>query len=320
VTFLWPLLLSFLAVAVGVISVYSLLSDMWLRDRRRTSERVDDEFLKQQRERVRGTSLFKDLGRMADELASEEPRLDWRHRLKLLIEQAGMDRSLYELLIATIGTAVFAGLALGLLLRSIWAFPPAALLGAAVPLWYVVARKKLRLKLMMRQLPDAFDSMARVLRAGHTLAQSLQMIVRDFDQPLAGEFAYCYEQQNLGLSPEASYEDLASRIDLFEVRIFALAMSVQQQTGGNVAELLDKLATGVRDRQQSFLRMQALTGESRMQAKVLIALPLVVFGILWVLKRSHAEKLLGEPKVLLAALAAQLLGALWIRAILRQED
>src|SRR5262249_57164429 len=123
-------------------------------------------------------------------------------------------------------------------------------------------------------LPDAFDLMARVIRAGQTMSQAIQSVADEFDQPLAGEFAYCYEQQNLGLSPEVALRDLARRTGLVEVKIFVLAMLVQQQTGGNLAELLDKLSGVVRERFRVPGKIKALTAEGRMQATVLLVLPL----------------------------------------------
>ena len=83
--------------------------------------------------------------------------------------------------------------------------------------------------------------MGRVIRAGQTMSQALQAVADEFPPPIAGEFAYCYEQQNLGLSPETALRDLARRTGLMELKIFVLALLVQQQTGGNLAELLDKL-------------------------------------------------------------------------------
>ena len=306
---LWPLLLIFVTVVVGLAGVYSLLSDLWLRDRQRISQRVDEEFLKNQRERARNTSPFKELDRLAAELATEEPRLSWRGWLVLLVEQAGLDYSPRTFLIASAGTAFLAGAVVGALTWSLLLAVPAALLAVGGPLWFLCWRKQRRLAKILAQLPDAFESMARVLRAGHTLTQALQMVVRDFNQPLAGEFAYCYEQQNLGLSPAAAYQDLARRVGLFEVRIFALAMSVQQQTGGNIAELLDRLTANVRERHRAALRLLALTGESRLQANVLLALPPVMFAVLWVLKREYIALLFKQPLVLLGMFVAQVLGA-----------
>lgn len=318
---IYPALLSFLAVTLGLLGLYSLLSDLWLRDRDRVCRRVDEEFLKNQRERVRNASLFKDLGRMAAELGtSDDPRPGWRQRLELLLEQSGLDLCLRTLVALTAAGAAAIGLGCGLVLRDPIACLPGVLVGAAAPTLVVCWRRRRRMDRLTAQLPDAFDNMARVLRAGRTLTQALQAIVRDFEQPLAGEFAYCHEQQNLGLPPAASYQDLARRIDLFELRVFALAMIVQQQVGGNVADLLDMLAVALRDRLRARLRLKALTAESRLQANVLLALPAVVFVILWFTKRDYVSLLLAQPRLLLAILVSQALGALWIRSLVQTDE
>ena len=139
---------------------------------------------------------------------------------------------------------------------------------------YVQLKRKARLEKLLSQLPDAFDLMARVIRAGQTMSQALQAVADEFDQPIAAEFAYCYEQQNLGLPPEVAFRDLARRTGLLEIKIFVLALLVQQQTGGNLAELLDKLADVVRERFRIRGKIKALTAEGRMQALVLLVLPL----------------------------------------------
>ena len=111
-----------------------------------------------------------------------------------------------------------------------------------MPLFYVQFKRKARLEKLRSQLPDAFDLMGRVIRAGQTMSQALLAVADEFAQPIAGEFAYCYEQQNLGLPPETAFRDLSRRTGLIEIKIFVLALLVQQQTGGNLAELLDKLS------------------------------------------------------------------------------
>ena len=117
-----------------------------------------------------------------------------------------------------------------------------------MPLLYVQLKRKRAAGEAPAQLPDAFDLMGRVIRAGQTMSQALQAVADEFPQPIAGEFAYCYEQQNLGLPPEVALRDLARRTGLLEIKIFVLALLVQQQTGGNLAELLDKLSTIIRER------------------------------------------------------------------------
>ena len=133
--------------------------------------------------------------------------------------------------------------------------------------------------------------MGRVIRAGQTMSQALQAVADEFPPPIAGEFAYCYEQQNLGLPPEAALRDLARRTGLLEIKIFVLALLVQQQTGGNLAELLDKLSDVIRERYQIRGKIKALTAEGRMQAIVLLALPPALFLIMLVMNRDYA----GDP-------------------------
>ena len=105
--------------------------------------------------------------------------------------------------------------------------------------------------------------MGRVVRAGQTISQALQAVADEFPPPIAAEFAYCYEQQNLGLSPESALRDLARRTGLLEIKIFVLALLVQQQTGGNLAELLDKLSGIIRERFRIRGQIKTLTAEGR---------------------------------------------------------
>jgi tight adherence protein B len=109
-------------------------------------------------------------------------------------------------------------------------------------------KRKARLEKLLSQLPDAFDLMGRVVRAGQTLSQGFQAVADEFAQPIAGEFSYCYEQQNLGLPPDVALRDLSRRTGQLELKIFVTAVLVQQQTGGSLAEMLDKLAGVIRQR------------------------------------------------------------------------
>jgi tight adherence protein B len=167
----------------------------------------------------------------------------------------------------------------------------------------------------MAQLPHAFDLMARVIRTGQTISQSLQAVADEFDPPVAAEFASCFEQQNLGLPLEAALRELGRRTGLLEVRIFVLAVLVQQQTGGNLAEMLDRLASIIRERFRVRGKIRALTAEGRIQALVLLALPPALLLIILVLNRSYGQVLLDHPYLLAGMVVSQALGALWIRKI-----
>jgi tight adherence protein B len=147
------------------------------------------------------------------------------------------------------------------------------------------------------------------------MSQALQAVADEFDQPISGEFSYCYEQQNLGLPSELALRELARRTGLLEVRIFVVALLVQQQTGGNLAELLDRLAAVIRERFRIRGKIKALTAEGRLQAVVLLAMPFVVLLILLALNRNYAQVLLDRPGLLGGMCFFEVLGALWIRKI-----
>jgi tight adherence protein B len=307
-------LLTFLAVVLAIVGLYSILSDLFLRDRSRVSNRVDEQLNQRLRDRAKKSLLFKDL--VAQDAAPEgEKRLSMRQRLEFLIEQSGVNVAPRRLLVIMAGVGLGLGLVVGLVFPNVLAAAAAALAGAAVPLLYVHFKRKARLEKLINQLPDAFDLMARVIRAGQTTSQALQGVADEFEQPISGEFAYCYEQQNLGLPPEAAFRDLARRTGLLEIRIFVLALLVQQQTGGNLAELLDRLANVIRARFRLRGKVQALTAEGRFQAIILLALPFALLGFIMVANWNYAQVLFDHPMLLVGMVIMEVLGALWIRQI-----
>jgi tight adherence protein B len=307
-------LVTFLAVVLTVVGVYSILSDVFLRDRSRVNKRVDEQLRQRQRDRAKKSMLFKDL--VPQEVAANaEERLSLRQRFEMMLEQSGLELAPRRLLriMAAVGLSV--GLVAALVRPSVLVVVSFALAGASVPLFYVLRKRKARLEKMIAQLPDAFDLMARVIRAGQTMAQAMLGVADEFDQPISAEFAYCYEQQNLGLPPEVALRGLARRTGLLEVRIFVLAVLVQQQTGGNLAELLDRLATVIRSRFRLRGKVKALTAEGRFQAILLLVLPFAMFLIILGLNRDYGLVLLDYPGMLAGMVVFEVLGALWIRKI-----
>ena len=307
-------MLTFIAVVMAALGVYSLLADMFLRDRSRVSQRVDRELRKRQREQVRKSTVFKNLATASIAAESLGPK-GLRARLEAMIEQSGVAVTPQRLL----GFMAAGGLSLGLIAGLVHWNPLTGLAGAAVgaaaPFLYVAVKRQRRLNKMMDQLPEAFDLMARIIRAGQTMAQSIQAVADEFDAPLAAEFAYCYEQQNLGLSPEASLRDLARRTGLLEIKIFVLALLVQQQAGGNLAELLDKLSTVIRERSRIRGKIRVLTAEGRFQAIVLLGLPPAMLLVLMFFNPEYGMVLFKHPSLLVGTFISEALGYLWIRRI-----
>jgi tight adherence protein B len=314
-----PTLLPFLtfgAVIAAVAGTYSIIADLYLRDRSRVNERIDDEFRKRQRERARKALVFKDLNQLAfDAAGDQEAAPDLRMRLHAMVEQSGLDLTLQKLLTISAAAGLVCGLLGGLLRQSVLVAAVAAAAGAAAPVAYVQFKRKARLEKLLSQLPDTFDLMSRVVRAGQTMSQALQAVTDEFAQPVAGELSYCYEQQNLGLSPEVAMRDLARRTGLLEVKIFVTAIIVQQQTGGSLAEMLDRLAHVIRQRHHTRGQIRTLTAEGRLQAMILLGLPVVLFFAFLVLLPDYESKLLDHPSLVVTTLSFELIGALWIRKI-----
>jgi len=307
--------LSAVTAVAFVVAVYQVASDLFLRDRSKISDRVDTEFIKKKAAKSKKATLFKNLEQMDAAARADDDRPTLARRFEAMVEQSGMDLTSGRLLaIAAACGATLAFLALfasgGLVAAAI-----AAPVGFVAPIFYVRKRRDARMEKLRSQLPEAFDLMARMVRAGQSLNQALLGVAQEFPQPIATEFAYCYEQQNLGLPAEAAFRDMTRRSGVIELKIFVLAVLVQRQTGGNLAELLSKLAGVVRERYQIRGTISALTAEGRMQGWILAAMPPAMLLVLLVMNYGYAIILFDHPKLLMATFGAELMGILWIRKI-----
>ena len=310
-------ILGFAAGALAVAGVYSILADLFLRDRSRLNRRVNEVFRKQQRASIQRSPLFKNPGQVAADLETlDDSGKSMADRFRMMVEQSGLNLTPQRLLLYMLGAAV-AGAAFMLALQRHWSVVAVgAVVAGIAPHFFVLFKRNARLHKLLSQLPDAFDLMGRIIRAGQTISQGLQAVGEEFDQPVAGEFAYCFEQQNLGLSPEMAMRDLARRTGLLEIKIFVLAMLVQQQSGGNLAELLDKLSGIIRERFRIKGKIKALTAEGRFQALILLCLPPLILAAMLALNRDYTQSLMNYPLLLVGMFVAELLGALWIRKII----
>lgn len=308
----WIAILAFVTVAVAVAGAGSLFYDRFLRNHLAVQERVKE--LSHVGDSTRSASLFKDLKRLTDQ--SVRPRT-FRERASQLVEQSATTLTLRQCSLLSIALAASASL------PTAWfaplAIPLVAGFGfALVPLALFVKRLS-RQKKLSRQLPEAFQMISRSVSAGQTVPAALRIIADDFDEPISEEFALCYEQQNLGISRETSLRKLAQRTGIMELQLFVVALLVQERSGGDLVGLLDNLAAMIRKRLKLQNRIRALTGEGRMQASVLIVLPIAALAAMLVLSPEYAQSLLDRPWLLGIAAGAQTLGALWIRRIVNFE-
>lgn len=314
----WIAILTFAAATLVILGAYMSWGDVRRKKLEWQNERLGDEFPELQRaSRGAAGSAFRDLGKIRanpfeDGAASSQSRLD---RFRAFIDQSGLALTPQGVAIQCLSAGVILGIVVWLVTDSILPATLAGVFAASLPLVYVVHRRHRRLEKLRAQLPDVFGLMSRVVRAGQTMSQALLAVSEEFDEPIAGEFANCYQQQNVGLSVEASLRDLARRTGLLEVRMFVVATIVQWQTGGNLAEALDKLAHVIRERFRIRGMIRAITAEGRMQAGILLALPAFMFGLILLVNYSYASVLFDHPQVLLLVVISECIGAVWIRRI-----
>jgi tight adherence protein B len=240
-------------------------------------------------------------------------------RFAQFVYESGLQIKPQQILGLCLGLAAVVGGSAWLLTHSWVVTATAAPIVSVLPTLYVWSVRSRRLEKLLSQLPDAFDLMSRTMKAGQTIPQALQAVGDELSAPVAGEFNYCYEQQNLGLSAEVALRDLARRTGLLEIKIFVLAVMVHRQTGGNLAELLAKLAHVLRERQRIRGAIRSLTAEGRTQAMVLLALPPLMLAALLIVNRPYALVLFQYPKLLLAMFGSMAFGASWMHRIVNFE-
>ncbi len=241
-------------------------------------------------------------------------------RLRRMIDQAGLHITVTRLLMFAAIAAMLAGLAASMLTISVVVISAAALVAAAMPFVHVWWKRRQRLNSFLEQLPDALELMSRSLAAGHAFAESLHMIATEMPDPVAGEFRKTYEEQNLGLSLKLALENLAARVPLLDLKMCITAIMIQRETGGNLAEILEKVAHTIRDRFRIMEDLKTLTTSSRMSAWILCGLPIFVALAVTVMNPDYMSVLWKDPRghyLIATALGLQLTGMLIVRKILR---
>ncbi len=188
-----------------------------------------------------------------------------------------------------------------------------------VPIGWVMFKRKRRLAKFGLQMPEALELLGRSLRAGHSLNAGFGLVASEMDAPLATEFGRAFEEQNLGIPLDEAIEDMAQRVPNMDLRFFATAVVLQRQTGGDLAEILDKIGHLIRERLMILGQIQALTGEGRMSGAVLLAMPPVLFLVMLKLNYEYVMMLFTDEigrYLLCGALATQLAGAIAIKKII----
>jgi tight adherence protein B len=193
-----------------------------------------------------------------------------------------------------------------------------ALFVGFLPVTWLSMKRKFRLKAFAKQLPDALELMARALRSGHSLAAGFSLVAEEMLAPIGKEFQKVFEEQNLGIPMEQALTNMTNRVPNLDLKFFATAIVLQKQTGGDLAEILDKIGYIIRERFKIWGQVQALTGEGRLSGVVLLALPPLLFVAVYKLNPEYVMPLFTDPfgrKMLFFGVVMQLLGAFAIRKI-----
>jgi len=262
--------------------------------------------------------LRKEAPKAAGTLGQAFARMKFTERLQRILDQANVAWSAPQMLVnlTLISSVLLAAL---LVLR----LPIPAGLGAAVavyvlPILYLVFRRQRRLNRLIQQLPDVFELLSQALRAGHSLASGMQVVASELPEPAATEFGRVFHEQNLGLKIEDALVNLANRVDLLDVRLFVTAVLIQRQTGGDLAEVLDKISGVIRDRIKLHGTVKALTAEGRLSGYVLLALPFAVFVTMLKINYEYARVLWAHPTgqmMSVMAVVSMLMGWVMIKKI-----
>jgi tight adherence protein B len=320
--------LIFLAVSLGAGACFLVMTDFLFVKSELMKQRIDNEFRRTPDNAENRAALFKNLDPAslgsATTMASLEvglsalpqtpPDPTLRGRLDSMIEQADLRISAKQLL----GLSAVLGLTIGAA-ATVCLGPIVGLVGAAIgasgPLVYIRIRRDRRREKFLHQIPAAFELMSRVIKSGSSVPQALQAVADAFEAPIAQEFALCQKQQNLGLRPEVTFHEMAQRTNILEMRIFVMALLIQRQTGGNLSDMLDRLAGLIRTRLKLKRTVRILTAEGRMQGLTLFVLPFVMFAAMMVVNRPYAETLLQHGSLLGATFGVMVVGAVWIKRI-----
>jgi tight adherence protein B len=323
-------ILIFLGVTLASLALLHFLPRVAQRGRARVRKRLVEEFHPKAADAA-PVALYKERDVVQMSLVEEyallgegQPRapqlslLSWQKSLERLLEEANVSLQAGQFLLVTLAVALPLGLIGGWFVYVLGGLAGCAL-GVALPVGLLLFRRRVRRERLLVQLPNAFELMARVIRAGQAVPQALQAVGDAFEEPLANEFKRCQHQQELGLPPEVVFREMANRCGVVEFRIFVMAMLIHRQTGGNLSEILERLAALVRARLRLRQQVRTLTAEGRLQGHTLVVLPFVMYAAMFCINRPYAALLLEHVNLLGITAVLRVIGVLWIRKIVNFE-
>ena len=313
-----PLVLSVLAgvLVVGMVLSLSLLLFRG-RDDGRAAERLDILVGRGSRKDSSADFLLKQALQDVDKKNVLDKLTPEFLNLAKVIEQADANVKPSALFGIGLVSAFIGGLVTAWMVN-IYVAPVIAMGCFSAPFMWLFWKRGQRMKAFAAQLPDAMELVARALRAGHSLAAGMHVVAEEMPQPIAKEFGRVYEEQNLGIPLEEALKGMCDRVPNLDLRFFVTSVSIQRQTGGDLAEILDRIGYVIRERFKILGQVKALTAEGRLSGVVLIALPIGLFLLMLWMKPDYIKLLWTDPmgiKMTVGAIVMMIIGSYAIKKI-----
>jgi tight adherence protein B len=242
--------------------------------------------------------------------------------LATLIEQSGVRTTPSAIMVAMIMAALVCGIASMFFVKVPIFWIVAGLGGSFLPYVWLRHKRTQRMKKFEEQFPEALDLLSRAIRAGHAFQTAMGMVADELPVPVGIEFKKAFEQQNFGLPLRDVLDQMGDRVPLLDVRFFVTAVTIQRETGGNLAEILDNLAHVVRERFKILRQVRVHTAHGRFTGYVLMALPAALAVALTFINPEHMNLLFRErmgQMMILGAIVMQAIGYIWIRKVIKIE-
>jgi tight adherence protein B len=312
----------FIVVAAGAFVVFGLLEQRTAQARviKERLASIDQAILRQPSE---------ELVLLRDEMLSSIPTLNRLlsrsqriSRLQSWLSQGALQIRAGKFLLLACCFAVVTG-AVTNVLTNTWVFAVlAAGFAAAVPFVYAGVKRSRRFRCFEQLFPQAIDLLARAVRAGHSFNTSLELIGDELAEPVGGEFRKLFEEQKFGLPVREALLNLAERVPLVDVKFFVTSVMLQRETGGNLAEILDKLSYVIRERFKILRQVQVFTAQGRMSMRILMALPPMMVVVLGAINPALMRVLFTDPLghvLIVAGILLQGTGYLLMRRVINIE-
>ncbi len=243
-------------------------------------------------------------------------------RLRILLHQADLQWTTGGLLLMSVTSFVISAFLVHLRTATIPLDLLAGICMGAAPMAFVYFKRSKRFEKFEKELPEALELMVSALRAGHSLNAALGLVSRECQEPIRGEFRVCFEEQNYGLELRAAMDNLTVRVPLPDLRIVATAILIQKETGGNLAEVLNKTSGVIRERFRLKKQVRVHTAHGRMTGMVVASLPIILLIVIYVVNPDMESVLWKRElgvKLLYAAGTMMVVGGLIIRKIVNME-